>query len=171
MMSAATGPPGFPPAGSTTDPPADAEALAVAVGREMFARDRASQALGMQLLEIGVGHARMSMTVRDDMCNGHLVCHGGLVFTLADSTFAFACNSYNQNALALGCTIDFMATSRAGDVLTAAAEVRQQGARTGVYDILVTRQDGTAIALFRGKSYRVKGTVLGGPQAGAAAAR
>ena len=128
----------------------------------MFARDLASQSLGIELLEIGPGHARMSMTVREDMCNGHLVCHGGLIFTLADSTFAFACNSYNQNALALGCTIDFMATSRAGDVLSAAAEVRQQGSRTGVYDIVVSRQDGTAVALFRGKSYRVKGTVLDG---------
>ena len=103
------------------------------------------------------------MTVRADMCNGHLVCHGGLIFALADSSFAFACNSYNQNTLALGCTIDFMATAKEGDRLTAAAEVRQQGSRTGVYDIVVTNQDGDSIALFRGKSYRVKGTVLAGP--------
>jgi len=102
----------------------------------------------------------MTMTVRADMCNGHATCHGGLIFTLADSTFAFACNSYNQNAVALGCTIDFMAPAREGDVLTANARVRQQGARTGVYDITVTNQDGSEIALFRGKSYRIKGTVL-----------
>ena len=117
----------------------------------------------MKLIEIRPGYARMSMPIRGDMCNGHQVCHGGLIFTLADSTFAFACNSYNQNTLALGCTIDFMATGNEGDVLTASAEVRQQGSRTGVYDIVVTNQHGTAIALFRGKSYRVKGTVLAAP--------
>ena len=145
------------------DPPIDPQALAEAVGRQMYDRDRASQALGMKLIEIRPGYARMSMAVRGDMCNGHQVCHGGLIFTLADSTFAFACNSYNQNTLALGCTIDFMATGKEGDVLTAAGEVRQQGSRTGVYDIVVTNQHGTAIALFRGKSYRVKGTVLAAP--------
>ena len=145
------------------EPPTDPQALAEAVGRQMYARDRASQALGMKLVDIRPGYARMSMAVRGDMCNGHQVCHGGLIFTLADSTFAFACNSYNHNTLALGCTIDFMATGREGDMLTASAEVRQQGSRTGVYDIVVTNQHGAAIALFRGKSYRVKGTVLAAP--------
>jgi len=148
-------------ASALPDIPSDPQLLAEAVGREMYARDQASRALGMQLLDIGPGRARISMTVREDMCNGHHVCHGGLIFTLADSAFAFACNSYNHSALALGCSIDFMASGRAGDVLTATAEVRQQGSRTGVYDIVVTKDDGTAIALFRGKSYRVKGTVLG----------
>ena len=127
----------------------------------MFGRDLASRALGMQLLEIRPGFARVSMTVRPDMCNGHLICHGGLIFTLADSTFAFACNSYNHNTVALGCTIDFMAPGKNGDVLTAIGEMRQQGTRAGLYDIAVTNQDGIAIALFRGKSYRIKGTVLG----------
>jgi acyl-CoA thioesterase len=142
------------------DTAADARALAEAVGRTMYERDRASQALGMRLLEIRPGYARLSMTVRNDMCNGHHVCHGGLIFTLADSTFAFACNSYNQNTLALGCTIDFMAPGHEGDVLTATGEMRQQGSRTGLYDIAVTNQHGVAIALFRGKSYRIKGTVV-----------
>ncbi|MEO7760309.1 MAG: hydroxyphenylacetyl-CoA thioesterase PaaI [Casimicrobiaceae bacterium] len=127
----------------------------------MFARDLASRTLGMQLLAIRPGFARVSMAVRPDMCNGHLICHGGLIFTLADSTFAFACNSYNHNTVALGCTIDFMAPGKNGDVLTAVGEMRQQGSRAGLYDVAVTNQDGTAIALFRGKSYRIKGTVLG----------
>ena len=140
--------------------PADPQRLAEAVGRTMFARDLASQALGMKLLEIRPGYARMSMTVRPDMCNGHLICHGGLIFTLADSTFAFACNSYNHSTVALGCTIDFMAAGKQGDVLTATGEVRQQGSRAGLYDIAVTNQDGVAIALFRGKSYRIKGSVV-----------
>ena len=140
--------------------PADPQHLAEAVGRAMYERDLASQAFGMALVAVGPGSATMTMTVRADMCNGHATCHGGLIFTLADSTFAFACNSYNQNAVALGCTIDFMAPAREGDVLTANARVRQQGARTGVYDITVTNQDGSEIALFRGKSYRIKGTVL-----------
>jgi acyl-CoA thioesterase len=143
-----------------SDIPTDPQSIASAVGRAMYARDLASQALGMQLLEIAPGYARMSMTVRPDMCNGHLICHGGLIFTLADSTFAFACNSYNHSTVALGCTIDFMAPGKQGDVLTATGEVRQQGSRAGLYDIAVTNQDGVAIALFRGKSYRIKGTVL-----------
>ena len=126
----------------------------------MYARDLASQSLGMKLLEIRPGFARMAMSVRPDMCNGHLICHGGLIFTLADSTFAFACNSYNHSTVALGCTIDFMAPAKAGDVLTATGEMRQQGSRTGLYDIAVTNQDGVSVALFRGKSYRIKGTVL-----------
>ncbi len=142
--------------------PADPQQLADAVGRAMYARDQASQALGMTLDSIAPGRARMTMRVRDDMCNGHGTCHGGLIFTLADSTFAFACNSQNINAVALGCTIDFMAAARSGDTLTATAAVRQQGARTGLYDIEVTNQDGLTIALFRGKSYRVKGDVLSG---------
>jgi acyl-CoA thioesterase len=143
-----------------SDIPTDPQSLATAVGRAMYARDLASQALGMQLLDIGPGYARMSMTVRPDMCNGHLLCHGGLIFTLADSTFAFACNSYNHNTVALGCTIDFIAPGKQGDLLTATGEVRQQGSRAGLYDIAVTNQDGVAIALFRGKSYRIRGTVL-----------
>jgi acyl-CoA thioesterase len=143
------------------EPQTDPQLLAESVGRAMFDRDVASQALGMQLLAVGPGTATMTMTVRPDMCNGHATCHGGLIFTLADSTFAFACNSYNHNAVALGCTIDFLAPAREGDLLTAHARVRQQGSRAGVYDITVTKQDGSEIALFRGKSYRIRGTVLG----------
>jgi acyl-CoA thioesterase len=146
----------------TDSTPADPQQLADAVGRAMYARDNASQALGMTLDSIAPGQAQMTMRVRPDMCNGHGICHGGIIFTLADSTFAFACNSYNINAVALGCSIDFMAAGRRGDTLTARAQVRQQGSRTGLYDIAVTNQDGLAIALFRGKSYRIKGDVLSG---------
>jgi acyl-CoA thioesterase len=151
------------PPPSPSSPPTDPQALAEAVGRAMYERDRASQTLGMSLVAVGPGTATMTMTVARDMCNGHLTCHGGLIFALADSTFAFACNSYNRSTVALGCTIDFMAPAHAGDVLTATGVTRQQGSRTGVYDITVTNQRGETIALFRGKSYRVRGTVLEGP--------
>ena len=136
--------------------------LAQAVGEAMYSRDRASQALGITLTAVGPGTATMTMCVRTDMCNGHGMCHGGLVFTLADSTFAFACNSWNINAVAQGCTIDFLAAAREGDVLTAIGQVRQQGSRTGVYDINVTNQKNETIAVFRGRSYRLKGDVLSG---------
>jgi acyl-CoA thioesterase len=141
---------------------ADPQLLAEAVGRAMYLRDRASQMLGMTLDSIAPGRAQMSMRVRPDMCNGHGICHGGLIFTLADSAFAYACNSYNINTVALGCTIDFMAAGKDGDTLTAVGEMRQQGSRTGLYDITLTDQDGQTIALFRGKSYRIKGAVLSG---------
>jgi len=142
--------------------PVDAQQLADAVGRAMYERDHASQMLGIALDAIAPGRARMTMRVRRDMCNGHAICHGGMIFTLADSTFAYACNSYNLNTVALGCTIDFMAAARDGDVLTTVGEMRQQGSRTGLYDITVTNQDGKTVALFRGKSYRIKGDVLSG---------
>ena len=100
------------------------------------------------------------MTVRADMLNGHAICHGGFIFTLADSAFAFACNSYNLTTVASGCTIDFLAPAREGDVLTAVAHERSVSGRTGVYDIEVTNQHGETIALFRGKSYRIKGHVV-----------
>jgi acyl-CoA thioesterase len=141
---------------------ADSQSVADQVGRAMFARDRASQSLGMTLDATGPGTARMTMRVRADMCNGHGTCHGGLIFTLADSTFAFACNSWNVNAVAQGCTIDFLAAAREGDVLTARGAMRQQGSRTGLYDIDVTNQKGDVIAIFRGRSYRLKGDVLSG---------
>ena len=100
------------------------------------------------------------MTVRDDMLNGHAICHGGFIFTLADSAFAFACNSYNLNTVASGCSIDFLAPARLGDVLTAHAQEKGASGRTGVYDIVVTNASGQNIALFRGKSYRIQGHVV-----------
>jgi acyl-CoA thioesterase len=118
----------------------------------------------MRLERVTPGHAELSMTVRHDMVNGHAICHGGIVFTLADSTFAYACNSYNANTVAQGCAIDYLGPAREGDVLRAVGRERQRTGRTGVYDIEVTNQRGETVALFRGKSYRIDGTVLGTPR-------
>jgi acyl-CoA thioesterase len=139
---------------------ADAQALAVRVGAAMYARDHASRALGMTLKMIAAGHAELTMTVRADMLNGHATCHGGFIFALADSAFAFACNSYNLVTVASGCSIEFLAPGHEGDVLTAVARERSAAGRTGVYDIDVHNQDGALIALFRGKSHRIKGKVV-----------
>jgi len=137
----------------------DLQQLAELAGRTMYARDPASQALGMTLDAIRPGYARMSMRVRDDMLNGHGSCHGGYIFMLADSAFAFACNSHNFNTVGAGCTIDYLAPGRAGDVLTAEASEQALQGRTGVYDVTVSDADGRRIALFRGKSHRVQGLV------------
>jgi acyl-CoA thioesterase len=142
--------------------PQEAQALAERVADGMYSRDRASQAMGMKIARVGPGHAELTMTVRADMLNGHAICHGGFIFSLADSAFAFACNSYNLSTVASGCSIDFVAPAREGDVLTAIARERNASGRTGVYDIEVKNQRGEAIALFRGKSYRIKGHVVEG---------
>lgn len=142
--------------------PAEAQALAERVASSMYARDLASQALGMRVVRVGAGHAELSMRVRADMLNGHLICHGGFIFLLADSAFAYACNSYNLMTVASGCSIEFVAPAREDEVLIAVAQERSVSGRTGVYDIEVTNQDGAAIAFFRGKSYRIKGHVVDG---------
>src|SRR5580765_7830470 len=142
---------------------AEAQALAEQVAQAMYERDDASQALGMRLARVAPGHAEVTMIVRKDMLNGHAICHGGFIFTLADSAFAYACNSYNLATVASGCTIDFLAPAREGDVLTAVAHERSVSGRTGVYDIEVDNQRGERIALFRGKSYRIKGHVIEPP--------
>ena len=127
------------------------------VCERMFANDRATQGLGMTVVEVSPGHATLTMTVRADMLNGHETCHGGFIAALADSAFAFACNSYNELTVASGFAIDFIAPGRSGDVLTAdCAEVAKAG-RTGVYDTTVTNQHGQRIAVFRGRSYTLKG--------------
>jgi acyl-CoA thioesterase len=144
--------------------PQEAQALAERVAAGMYERDRASQAMGMQIGAIGPGYAELTMTVRADMLNGHAICHGGFIFTLADSAFAFACNSYNLTTVASGCAIDFVAPAREGDVLAALARERSVSGRTGVYDIEVTNQRGETVAYFRGKSYRIKGHVIEDPQ-------
>ena len=138
----------------------EAQSLAERVAAEMFARDRASQAMGMRISKVGPGRAELTMKVRADMLNGHATCHGGFIFTLADSAFAFACNSANMTTVASGCSIDFMAPAREDDVLTAIGEERSLSGRTGVYDIEVRNQRGETVALFRGKSYRIKGQVI-----------
>lgn len=138
----------------------DAQALAERVAASMFAGDRASRELGMRIESIAPGRAELSMTVRDDMVNGHSICHGGYIFLLADSTFAFACNSYNVNTVAQGCSIDYVAPAHAGDALRAIGVERSRSGRTGVYDVEVRNADDKVVALFRGKSYRIDGSIV-----------
>ena len=137
------------------------EALAARVGEAMWARDSASQALGMTLEEVRPGYARVRMTVRSDMLNGHGTCHGGLVFALADSAFAFACNSHDVVTVASSCSIEFLAPAQEGDELVAEAEERFREGRNGVYDVNVRRGDGSLIATFRGRSASTRQSVLG----------
>ena len=131
-----------------------------AVAAHMFAADRASRGMGMRIDAIGEGTATLSMPVRDDMLNGHDICHGGFITTLADSAFAFACNARNVVTVASGLSVEFLAPARGGDVLTATAvEVTSRG-RTGIWDMTVTNQDGERIALVRGKAHRLEGRVV-----------
>lgn len=135
----------------------DAQQIAEAVRDAMFANDRASKALGMEILSIAPGRATLAMTVREDMLNGFDICHGGLITTLADSTFAFACNSHNELTVASGFSVDIVAPGKLGDRLTAVGEEVHLAGRTGVYDITVRNQREELVAVFRGKSYRIKG--------------
>lgn len=123
----------------------------------MFARDRAAQMLGIEVVAIGPGSATTTMAVRDDMLNGHDICHGGLVTALADTAFAYACNAYDELTVASGFSVDLMAPGRPGDVLRADAVEVSKGGRTGLYDITVTNQRGETIAVFRGRSYTARG--------------
>lgn len=123
----------------------------------LLRNDRASKAMGMQVLAVGPGSATISMRVREDMLNGHDICHGGFIATLADSTFAFACNSYNELTVASGFSVDFLAPGRLGDVLTARGVEVSRAGRTGVYDVEVTNQRRERVAVFRGRSYTLKG--------------
>lgn len=130
--------------------------IADAVRDAMWANDPASRSLGMRMLAIGPGNAVIEMTVRADMLNGFRICHGGFITSLADSAFAFACNSYNALTVAAGLTIDFLAPAQVGDVLTATASERWQSGRNGLYDVEVQNQRGERVALLRGRSYRLK---------------
>ena len=138
----------------------DKDALARAAAEIMWRDDNASKGLGMRIDEVRPGYARLSMTVTPNMVNGHNLCHGGLIFTLADSTFAFACNSHNQRAVAAGASIEFLAPAFLGDVLTAEGAEQVLKGRTGVYDMKVTNQKNELIALFRGKSATIKGFLV-----------
>ena len=126
----------------------------------LYERDRASQALGMRLAGVRPGWAQVVMRVRADMVNGHGLCHGGLVFALGDSAFAFACNSHNDSTVAAAASIDFLAGAREGDELTAEATEVWRTRRNGIYEISVHNQHGERIALFRGRSYRIDGQVV-----------
>ncbi len=123
----------------------------------MFAQDTASAGLGMTITEVGPGRAVLTMKVRPDMLNGHGICHGGFIFTLADSAFAFACNSYNQLVVAQQNQITYLAPGKPGETLTATAIEASRAGRSGIYDVTVTGGDGRTVALFRGLSRSVKG--------------
>jgi acyl-CoA thioesterase len=138
-------------------PALDPQAVAEAVQHKMLADDRATRAMGIAISAVGPGRATATMTVRADMLNGFAICHGGLVATLADSAFAFACNAHNELTVASGFSIDILAPSREGDVLTARAQELSRAGRTGVYDVEVHNQRGERVALFRGRSYTMKG--------------
>lgn len=136
------------------------EQLARACASAMWGQDRASQRLGMELIEVAPGRARLRMQVADTMVNGHAICHGGFVFALADSAFAFACNSYNRTTVAQGADIVFVAPARLGDELLAEATERARYGRNGIYDVTVRRADGALVAEFRGRSREVAGTLV-----------
>lgn len=137
-----------------------ADGLARACADAMWANDKASKHMGMKIEAISAGSATLSMIVLDHMTNGHDICHGGYIFTLADSAFAFACNGYNQATVAQHCAITFLLPVKSGEKLTATAREIQKAGRGGIYDIRVTRDDGEAVAEFRGHSRTVKGTHL-----------
>ena len=123
----------------------------------LYANDWATKALGIVVQSIAPGAATLTMTVRKDMLNGHQTCHGGLMSTLADSAFAFACNSYNELTVASGFSVELLAPAYEGDRLTAQAVEVSKAGRTGVYDVEVKNQDGKRVAVFRGRSYTLKG--------------
>ncbi len=140
--------------------------LARRVGEAMYAADAASKdTMGMKLLSCEPGRAVMEMPVRALHLNGHQICHGGFIFTLADSTFAYACNSRNHNTVANGCSIEFLRPTYEGDVLTAEGVEQSLAGRHGIYDIRITNQKGQTVALFRGKSTQISGHVLPDGQA------
>lgn len=134
--------------------------LAEAAAAAMWNDNSASQRLNMTLEQVAPGAARLSMTVTEAMSNGHGNCHGGYIFTLADSTFAFACNSYNQRAVAQHCSVSYLIPVHIGDRLTATAREVSRYGRSGIYDVRITNQDGAQVAEFRGHSRTVKGTHL-----------
>ena len=125
----------------------------------MYARDAAARAFDIAIEEVRPGYARLSMMIAPEMLNGHDVAHGGMIFTLADTAFAYACNSRNERNVALNAAISFAAPARSGDRLTAIASERTRAGRTGVYDVDVRNARDETIAVFRGTAYRIDGTV------------
>lgn len=138
----------------------DAERLAERAARQMWAEDSASRGLGMQLLRVTPGTATIRMPVRSDMTNGHGICHGGFIFLLADSTFAFACNSHNQRCVAAGAEVHFLAPGHSGQLLTAIGQEVHRAGRSGIYDIRVSNEDGDLVAVFRGRSATIRGHLV-----------
>lgn len=136
------------------------EQLAKACSKAMHANDLAAQMLAMDIIHSAPGSAELQMTVRQDMLNGHAICHGGIIYSLADTAFAHACNSYNKVTVAAGCSIEYAAPAHEGDRLRAVAQERHRRGRTGVYDITVYNQDNKILALFRGKSHQIHGELV-----------
>jgi acyl-CoA thioesterase len=139
-----------------------AQKMAEACAKAMWDGDNASSGLGMTLIAVAPGQSVVTMPITKAMVNGHGTCHGGYIFTLADSAFAFACNSYNQRTVAQHCSITFLAPGKLGDMLTARATELSRTGRSGIYDIMVSNQDGTTIAIFRGHCRTIKGEILPG---------
>lgn len=134
--------------------------LAQKVAARMYESDAAAKMLGIVLEEIKPGFARMSMVVRADMLNGHGIVHGGMTFSLADTAFAYACNSRNHKTVALACSITFVVAGKEGDRLTATAQEQASSSRTGVFDVTIRNQQDDVLALFRGNSYRTRHNVV-----------
>lgn len=130
------------------------------VADAMYSRDQVARALGIQIVAVNRGSATTSMLVRQDMVNGHTICHGGYMALLCDTAFAYACNSGNQNTVASGFSIEILAPATLGDTLVAVAVEQVLRGRQGVYDIKLSNQNGDIIALFRGKSARIAGEVI-----------
>lgn len=138
----------------------DANEIARLSGIAMWRDDKASQGLGMEILEVGPGNAKLVMPVTERMLNGHGTCHGGFIFSLADSAFAFACNSHGQPAVAQHCSVTYITPGRLGMRLIADARERQRGERSGIYDITVRDEAGNVIAEFRGHSRTLPGSLI-----------
>jgi acyl-CoA thioesterase len=143
----------------TVTPGLSPEALARACADAMWREDRASQGLGMEIIAIGPGEARLSMTIQPQMVNGHGIAHGGFIFTLADSAFAFACNSRNERTVAAQGNITFIRPGKLGDIMVAHAREISRSGRSGIYDVRVTAGD-NVIAEFRGHSRTIGGTLV-----------
>jgi len=138
------------------DATADARRRARVAADALYAGDTASQALGIELLDAAPGCVQVAMTVRADMVNGHGICHGGVLFTLADSAFAFACNSHGQPMVAAGASIEFLAPAPRGARLTATATETSRTSRGGIYDVVIAKETGEPLAYFRGRCARLR---------------
>jgi acyl-CoA thioesterase len=138
----------------------DGQGIAERAVKALFDGDQASRMLGMTIESCGPGRATVSMRIRPDMVNGHRICHGGLIFALADSAFAFACNSHGDNTVAAGAAIEFLAPGREGDELRAIAQERWRAGRAGIYEIEVRNQRDETVALFRGRSHQIAGRLI-----------
>jgi acyl-CoA thioesterase len=139
---------------------AAAQQLAEACVSNLYQRDVTAQGLGIEILKVAPGRAQLSMRVREDMLNGHQICHGGFSFTLADTAFAYACNSFNQNNVGVGAQIQYIAPGNPGDCLTATATELSRKGRNGIYDVVIKNQHGEDLAFFRGTSRQINGQVL-----------